>query len=262
MSVPVERCDPFRVVDVSALAPEEAGLLERYRLQAVVSLGLATMGSDPEAYSVEILPRALRARRAFLGGTIYAIAAAVLAACFLVYQGWRTSSELGRVRAEVTRLEAELRRAQSTDRKVRELSERNQRLARDAALLLGVAGSGEQLARALEHCSEHLPEGFWIGALSSDWRHDEGLGVERGAERPLLRLECRAREGTESIASLLDRFVGSVREAFPLARFQYAPSASGEEFTLDFTLFAPPSGEAPVSPGAEAPGEPGESAKG
>ena len=240
MSVPVERFDPFRVVDASALAPEAAEQLERYRLQAAVSLGLATMGSDPEAYSVEILPAALRARRAFLGGTVYAIAAAVLAGCFLVYQGWRTSSELGRVRADVTRLESELRRAQSTDRKARELLERNETLARDASLLLGVAGSGEQLARALEHCAQHLPEGFWVDALTSDWRHDDDLGVERGQERPLLRLECRAREGTESIASLLDRFVASVREAFPSARFQYAPNATGEEFTLDFTLFAPP----------------------
>jgi type IV pilus assembly protein PilM len=248
MSVPVQLFEPFRVVDVSALAPAAALELEKYRLEATVSLGLATMGSDPEAYAVEILPRKLRARRAFLGRSVYAIAAAVLAACFLVYQGWKTSSELGRVRGEVARLEAELKRAQSTDRQARELAVRNAALARDSSLLLGVAGSGAQLARALGHCLQHLPEDFWVDRLTSDWRHAEGLGVARGDERPILRLECRAREGTESIAAQLERFVQSVREAFPAARFQYAPSASGEEFTLDFSLFAPPqveeSGEA------------------
>ena len=49
----------------------------------------------------------------------------------------------------------------------------------------------------------------------------------------------RAREGTESIASLLDGFVNDLRERFPEARFEYAPSPSGDRFTLDFTLFAP-----------------------
>jgi hypothetical protein len=158
---------------------------------------------------------------------VFALAAAVLAACFLVYQGWKTSSELGRVRGEVARLEAQLKRAQSTDRAARELALRNAVLARDAALLLGVAGSGAQLARALEHCARNLPQDFWIDRLTSDWRHSEGLGIARGEERPILRLECRAREGTESIAAQLERFVHSVREAFPAARFQYAPSASG-----------------------------------
>jgi len=240
LSVPVERFDPFRVVDVSALSPEAADRLEDYKLEAVVALGLATMGSDPEAYSIEILPARMRARREFLEGTLFAVAAAVLAACFLVYQGWKTSTELGRVNEEVAALEGQLKRAQTTDRKTRDLLDRNAELARDSSLLLGVAGSGEQLARALDHLAAHLPEGFWVDSLTSDWRQDDELGVARGAERPILTLGCRAREGTESIASLLDRFVGGLRESFPAARFNYATSASGEQFTLGLTLFAPP----------------------
>jgi Tfp pilus assembly PilM family ATPase len=239
LSVPVQLFEPFRVVDVSALDEEAAARLEEYRLESVVALGLATMGSDPEAYSVEILPQALRRRREFVGGTLFAIAAAVLAVCFLVFEGWKTSTELAATSGQVDALESQLRRAQSTDRKTRELLERNAELEEDASLLLGVAGSGEQLARALEHLGRHLPEGFWIETLSSEWRHDEQLGIARGEERPILALECRAREGTESIASLLDRFVATLREELPEARFHYAPSASGEEFTLQLTMFGP-----------------------
>ena len=244
LSVPVELFDPFRVVETSALDPQAADRLEEYKLESVVALGLATMGSDPDAYSVEILPAAVRARRELLGGTAFAIAAAVLAVCFLGYQGWKTSTELSSVSEEVAALESQLRRAQSTDKKTRDLMARNAALAADSDLLLGVAGSGEQVARALDHLSATLPEGFWIETFTSDWTHDEQLGVGRGAERPILRLECRAREGTESIASLLDRFIGTVRERFPGARFQYAPSASGEKFSFDFTLFAPPNPDA------------------
>ena len=245
LSVPVEPFDPFRVVDVSALGEGAAARLEDYKLESVVALGLATMGSDPEAYSVEILPAKLRARREFLGGTLFAIAAAVLALLFLGYQGWKTSSELGRVSDEVGSLEGQLKRAQSTDRKTRELVERNRELAERSSLLLGVAGSGEQLARTLDHLGLHMPEGFWVETLVSDWRHDDELGIPRDAERPIVSLACRAREGTESIASLLDRFVTTVREGLPEAVFQYAPSASGEEFTLDLTVFGPPSEDEP-----------------
>ena len=248
LSVPVELFDPFRVVDVSALAPEAAERLDEYKLEAVVALGLATMGSDPEAYSLEILPARLRARREFLGGTLFALAAAVLAACFLVYQGWKTSTELGRVNGEVAALEGQLKRAQTTDRKTRDLLERNAELARDSSLLLGVAGSGEQLARALGYLARELPEGFWIDSLTSDWRADDELGIARGAERPIVTLDCRAREGTESIASLLDRLVVDVRETFPAARFHYAASASGEQFKWSFTLLAPPQA---AEPGAD-----------
>ena len=63
MGVPVELFDPFRVVDTSGLDPAAADLLEEYKLESVVALGLATAASDPEAYSIEILPAAVRARR-------------------------------------------------------------------------------------------------------------------------------------------------------------------------------------------------------
>lgn len=240
LSVPVEVFDPFRVVDVSALDPEAADRLEEFKLESVVALGLATMGSDPEAYSIEILPAKLRARREFVGGTLLALVAAALAVCFLVYQGFRTSSELGEVSEVVGGLEGQLKRAETTHRKASDLVDRNTELAEVASLLLGVAGSGEQVARTLHHMERTLPEGFWIDSFNSGWNFDDGLGILRGGERPILHVGGRAREGTESISTVLDRFVSGLRERFPDSRFEYAPSPSGDKFDLDFTLFAPP----------------------
>ena len=240
LGVPVEPFDPFRVVDVSALDPAGVEQLEAFKLESVVALGLATMASDPEAYSIEILPAKVRERREFLGGTLLAIVAAALAACFLVFVGIRTKAQLAEITEEVSGLGGKLKRNQTTDRKTRELLDENARLFADASLLLGLAGSGEQIARVIDHFQEHLPAGFWIDEMTSEWTAREGLGVERSATRPILHIEGRAREGTESIATQLDTLVSGLRQRFPRARFEYAPSPSGDRFTLDFTLYGTP----------------------
>jgi len=242
LSVPVELFEPFRVVDTSALAPESAQLLEEYQLESVVALGLATMASDPAAYSLEILPAKLRARREFVGGTLFTIAAGVLALLFLGYQGWRTAGELSEVRAAATQLDLRLKRATATDRQASELAGENRELSARAADLLAVVGSGEQLARVLEHLDRALPADFWVEKLASEWRADEGLRVARGAERPVLHLEARSREGTESAAALLEGFVTGLRARFPAStsELEFQPSPSMDRFTLDLTLFAPP----------------------
>ena len=71
MGVPVELFDAFRMVETDKLDATSADLLEQFKLQAVVALGLATMGSDSEAYSLEILPGSLAKKRAFWGETIW-----------------------------------------------------------------------------------------------------------------------------------------------------------------------------------------------
>jgi Tfp pilus assembly PilM family ATPase len=240
MSVPVELFDPFRMVDTSGLDPEGAERLEQYRLEAVVALGLATMASDPEAFSVEILPAGVQRRRELLGGTAFLIAAAVLALAFLGYDGWRTSTRRAQVATEVGQLDARLRRATSTDRRTRELLAQNAELERASSQLAAVVGSGEQIARVLDELRRSLPDAFWVESLTSDWRSDESLRLPRDRERPVVHLVGRAREGTESIASQLERLVERLRQRFPAAELVYQASPSGDRFTLDLTLFALP----------------------
>ena len=47
MGIRVDVFDPFRVVEVDGLSPAEADLLEEYKLEAVIALGLATMALRP-----------------------------------------------------------------------------------------------------------------------------------------------------------------------------------------------------------------------
>lgn len=239
MGVPVELFDPFRVVNVEELDPESAERLEEYKLESVVALGLATMGSDPEAYSVEILPAATKKRREFMGGTAFLIAAGVAALAFVGYDAYHTSRSLEAVSGRARTLNQELGRAERTDRKTRVLLDENAELAEVASELWCTAGSGEQVARVLRVLDTELPRDFWIAKLTSDVRFDPELGVERGHERPVVHVEGRAREGTGSLAALYESFLVALRERLPGAAIKETLSPDGTRFTIDLTMFAP-----------------------
>jgi hypothetical protein len=208
------------------------------------------MGSDPEPYSVEVLPAKVRKRREFVGGTLFLIGAAALGLAYLGYHGWNSKAELTRVSAEAQRSERSLEQAKEVDRKTRELVEANETLAASASLLQGVAGSGEQLARALAAVHSGLPEGFWITDLASEWGIAEGLRVVRGQERPIVRMEGSAREGTDLISELYQMFLAKLRTDLPGAELEANLSPSGDRFTLELCLLAPPP---PPPPEPEAP---------
>lgn len=253
LSVPVELFDPFRVVELGGLAPDKRALLEDHKLEAVVALGLATMASDKDAYSIEILPKALAKRREFLGGTIWLVAAGVLAAGYLGFSAWRTKSELDTATARARTLDSQYKKANATHRKTEELVAENQKLSAQVDELAALKGSGEQMARALELFAADIPEGFWITQFSTDYRADPELRVQRGAERPILTAVGRAREGQIELAQLYEKFITSVRGKLPAqAAMSQKLAPNGSKFTLDLTFFA--AAEAPPA-NAEAAGD-------
>lgn len=241
MNVPVELFDPFRVVDTTKLSPEARDELEDRKLESVVALGLAATASDPSAYGIEILPAALRKKREFLGGTVWLIAAGVLAAGFLGWDAWRTKRDLDLVRARASTLEQQYRKASGTHRKADELATENAQLAKLASDLHAVKGSGEQVARALDWMRADLPREFWVTQFSSDFRADPDLGVARGQEKPIVSVVGRAREGTNALPQLYESFLQKLRSRLPegvAPKEKLAPN--GARFTLDLSLFAPP----------------------
>lgn len=241
MSVPVELFDPFRVVDVSALDAESAALLEGHRSEAVIALGLASMGSLDESWSLEILPRKLAKQRAFREQHAWMIAAAVLALGYLGADAYKTSERKAEVAKRASVLQKQVKDADAIHRRTEELIAQNERLGRYATELEQAAGSGAQLARALVLMEQHLPPEFWLTQLSSDWRADPELGVARGMERPILSLTGKAREGTNSLSSLYERFIGAVRAGLPRdARLRERLTPNGSKFTVDVCGFVPP----------------------
>ncbi len=248
MGMTVELFDPFRVVDASALSPEDADLLDEYKLESVVALGLATMGSAPEAYSVEVLPADLRRRREFLGGTIWLVASALLALCFLVYHGTDYAGRLDGTRATASRLNRQVRTASSTHMRTDELVAKggeNDKLKAIADDLHAIAGSGEQLARVMEALEGSLPRDFWVSEITSEFAFDSGLGVQRGAERPILRIEGRSREGADAPAVQYEGFVRALRARLPRMEIKETLSPTGAVFTIDLTAFGPPATTVP-----------------
>jgi type IV pilus assembly protein PilM len=247
LNVPVELFDPFRVVDTSKLDEESAERLEANKLEAVTALGLATMAVDPDAYGIEILPEGVRKKRQFLGGTVFLIAAAILAVVFLAVRGLRLKSELGRLEDERGRLAREVQKAERTNGNALAVLEENARLAAIADELHVLTGSGEQLVRALDALERDLPTDFWVETLSLDWQFDEDLGIQRGDERPILLVRGESREGTESPALLFQEFITGLRKRLPESRLE---EQMGErDFQLRLSSLAKP-----AAPAAEAEG--------
>lgn len=248
LSVPVELFDPFRVVDSSKLDEESAELLEANKLEAVTALGLATMACDSEAYGIEILPAGVRKKREFLGGTLFLIAAAVLAVVFLAVRGVRLKGELATLEGERTRLAREVQKAERTNRSAQAMLEENARLAETAQELFVLSGAGEQLARTLDALERDLPNDFWVETLTMDWQFDPDLGIARGEDRPLLLVRGESREGTESPALLFQDFVAALRKRLPEARVK---ERMGErDFQLQMSSLGEPVAAAAPAEGA------------
>jgi hypothetical protein len=248
MSVPVELFDPFRVVDLSKLDPESAERLEAHKLEAVTALGLATTTADGDAYGIEILPARVRRSRDFLGGTVFLIAAAALAVAFLGLRAWRYQSDLSTLEVERARSERDFQKVERTNRETKRLLDENKMLSARAEELFALAGAGEQLARLLDALERDLPADFWVTTLSMDWKSDPDLGVNPGAERPIVSARGRSREGTDSPALLFQDFVAALRKRMPEARLKDRMGES--DFTLDVCMLGAPA-EVPAAEGAQ-----------
>ncbi len=241
MTVPVELFDPFRVVDTTKLAPEVRDELEEKKLESVVALGLAATAADPASYGIEILPAALRKKREFLGGTLWLIAAGVLALGFLGWEAYRTKTQLDEARKRAVVLEQQYKKAAGTHRRAEELATENARLSKLAAELYATKGSGEQVARTLDWMKADLPREFWVTQLTSDFRADPDMGIARGHEKPIVSIVGKAKEGTNSLPQLYESFLQKLRARLPegvTPKEKLTPT--GARFTLDLSMFVPP----------------------
>jgi type IV pilus assembly protein PilM len=85
LGIPVELFDPIASLDLSALPEKTAEALKQDQGGMAVTLGLAQMAADDQAFRVEVLPAADKKKRHFMQHTAITIAAgAVLAACLVV----------------------------------------------------------------------------------------------------------------------------------------------------------------------------------
>ena len=237
MGVPTEQFDAFRVVDTSGLAPADADLLSEHELESIVALGLATMASDSDAYSLEILPASVAKKRAFVGGTIWLIAAAVLGVALLGLRVKHLTARLDRIQGESRGLSSVIARARDVHAETEELVAENERLSAMTTTLQTLAGSGEQLARVIVFLDDHLPADFWVTRVETSFATDAQLGVERDSERPIIQLGGQIREGVQSPAAQFSAMISELEKALPGAQINGAPNKNA--FSIDLTMFAP-----------------------
>jgi len=241
LAVPVEYFDPFRVVDTSALSPEKQAELEQYKLEAVIALGLATMASDKQSWGIEILPASLAKKRAFAERHVWMIAAGLLALGWLGFDAWNTSQRLVVARKKANDLRSQVTRAENTNIKTKELIAQNEKLAAFVTQLEYTAGNGEQLARAIDWLELNLPDEFWLTQLTTEWKADPELRIPRGAERPVLNIGGRAREGINSLPAQYEAFIRAVRTRLPAdAELRERLAANSSKFTVDISAFSDP----------------------
>ena len=241
MSVPVGLFDPLDALDLSALDPDQAAQLEEYRLEAVTSLGLAVMGSDPDAYSLEILPQAVVAKREFWGKKMFLIAAGVMAVGYL---GWYASHIKGRIaegETEARSLVSKVRRAKAADSQARQYIIENKQLAETSQELLWSLGGGRQAEQVMDFLAIGMPDDFWVSQIEVSRAFDDELGLGRdGGQRPVLKIKGKARDSAVSPTVQHNSMITALQESFPGARLNHSVDRSN--FKVDLTFFA----DAPV----------------
>jgi Tfp pilus assembly PilM family ATPase len=238
LGVKTEVFDPFTVVDTGKLDQDAAELLEQHKSASVVALGLATAASDPNGYGVEILPKAVLAKRDFQQGTLFLVLAAVLAVGFL---GWRFADEKSRAASAETRangLTSQLNQKKRDDAATEELLLENTKLAELARELRAVAGTGRQLATVLDALDGLQPRGFAIKKLDTRLSIDQEFGIAKGSEAPIVVIEGTAEEGVEPNNQVFLRFVERLRGELPGYSVREGMGATNTTFSLDVTAFA------------------------
>ncbi len=240
LGVPVAPFDAFQVVDTSKLGAEAAAELEVHALEAVTALGLATAGSDPDAYGIEILPEAVAKRREFFGGTLLLIAAAALGLLFLGWDYQRRSAALEVTQEQAAKLGTQVRREEEASASARELLAENESLSAEALELQLLLTSGDQAVRTLQAIDGALPTNFWLDSISSEFSKDEQLGFGPGNEGPALRIEGRVREGISDNSIAFETFVAKLRESLPGLRIVESMGSRQDTFSLSVVPGADP----------------------
>ena len=164
---PVELFDPFETCDLSGLDQHAADLLESYRLEAPVVLGLAIGRLEADAYDLTILPEAVKRRREFLQKTVWNIAAAVVIAVTLFLTMQTEKTTLGEVDKVLRRVRSQVGRYRSIHDQAEETIAENQRLLALNNELSKKAVPLHGLLHTLRLMQQHLPREIYLTSLET-----------------------------------------------------------------------------------------------
>lgn len=234
---PVETFDPFEHTDLSALPAADAEQLEAMRLEAVVALGLALTKSDPELYSLEILPESVKRRQRFLSRTIYNVGAGVIGAALLGLTAMQGQSELGAAEQASRGAARQRSRIESVHEEAAQIVEANSKARAVTGALAVKAVPLNGLLRTMRALQETLPPELWITSIEV---RKQTAGA-KGGDQPLIEIKGDGKEiSGRDVGTVYREFVSGFKAhtLIPGDAVVVKPEPGTAKFTLTIDFLA------------------------
>lgn len=208
LGVPVQPFDPLADAGV---AVEGAGSRD-----CAVALGLAVMGADPEAWSVELLTAQEKGRREWKGKHAFTLAALLLVAAYLGLYAWKSQERYVAAKAAAARVSNESKKRANNASQLEKLRTERAELAAKVDVLEKRKAAGDGVLRTLGLLSTELPEDLWVAALTLELQEQKGAARDRASKKPLIVVDGAGKSrGTRSIDEAYAAFVEGVRALGP-----------------------------------------------
>lgn len=207
LEVPVKRFDAFEVCDTTAV---DAELDEAGRAKGAIALGLAMQASFADAYSIEILPEAMKKKRAFAQRTIYAILAAVLALGCLGVQAFRAREDFAEATKDADAMRAKRSRLEKQVASFTEGLATRKEGSRKVELLHERLIPGVGMVRTLALLQRHLPEELYVKSVAIKRVKDPALGID-GDLQPVIEINGEGKELNQGLAAIFNKFAEEMK---------------------------------------------------
>lgn len=242
LRVPVQRFVPENALDLSALKPEDLETFDEDPSAFVCALGLARMSEDPDAFTIDLVPAAVKKRRDFQSRTLYMVLAGAVAALFLGVLWFDLSGRLSESSDAKDKARREERREVQRRRRFEEKGERAELMRAKVDRLAWESRAGTYLVRGQRLVQQSAPASVWIASVDVGPRSVSPPGKEsdRKAQmtKTIVTVRGEIRQLGEGVTSTFNRFVESIRsgEGAPVVTMVERPADAGGDFvlTLDF----------------------------
>ena len=224
LKLPVDIFDPLAAADTSALPEEGRRIAEERGTELAVAVGLGLIAAEKDAFRLDLLPSAMKAKREFRSRTAFLYAAAGLAAVVCVANlGWAITVRVGETGRRATLKDI---RAEVSDRflALNELNEENDRLMADIEAIAAETRPGYFLAHLMDALGASTPEKISVSQVRL-------VGAETDhAGRPFTyEVAGSADDATGDAFDHARRFVEALRAVPQFSRVRLDPTRTEQD---------------------------------
>jgi len=247
LGVPVSRFDPFSAVDAGGL---EDDLPDALRATAATALGLAITATGDDVYSIEILPTALKKKRAITERYLFVALAVALVIGLLIHDAWLSARDTGAATAVASRLQRDHRQREKRLRDFEEGAALRRASAERIGLLEERVTPGTGLSRTLVLLQRNLSVELYVTSVGIARVKDASLGITGAEPRPVIEVRGEGREGAMGLERIFSTFAQRMAadpllDRQPVTSTRPAGSRNPFEWTVVMNFATPsPSGVA------------------